>query len=96
MSQNNTAEKAKMLAIIESINKINGFDPSVFAVDFTDLSTGEVRKRLPVMIQILGMLFVRNMTAEEIAKEWGCSVQYVYNQRSIALKELKRNLIKGE
>lgn len=52
MSQNNTAEKAKMLAIIESINKINDFDPSVFAVDFTDLSTGEVRKRLPVMIQI--------------------------------------------
>ena len=41
-----------MLAKIEEINEVTGFDPAPFAVDFTDLNTGEVRKRLPVIIQI--------------------------------------------
>lgn len=52
MSQNNTNDKADMLAQIEKINEVSGFDPVPFAVDFTDLNTGEVRKRLPVMIQM--------------------------------------------
>lgn len=52
MSQNNSNDKAAMLAKIENINKVDGFDPAPFAVDYTDLETGEVRKRLPVMIQI--------------------------------------------
>lgn len=52
MGQNNSNEKAAMLAQIETINRIDGFDPTPFAVDYTDLGTGEVRKRLPVMIQM--------------------------------------------
>ncbi len=52
MSQNNSNDKAAMLARIEQINQVEGFDPTPFAVDFTDLNTGEVRKRLPVMTQI--------------------------------------------
>jgi hypothetical protein len=52
MSQNNTNEKAAMLAKLENINKVEGFDPASFAVEYTDLNTGEVRKRLPVMIQM--------------------------------------------
>ena len=52
MSQNNSNDKAAMLARIETINKVDGFDPAPFAVDYTDLETGEVRKRLPVMIQM--------------------------------------------
>ena len=52
MSQNNSNDKAAMLAKIEGINKVDGFDPAPFAVDYTDLETGEVRKRLPVMIQM--------------------------------------------
>ena len=38
--------------IISSINAVEGFDPVPYAVDYTDLTTGETRKRLPVMIQI--------------------------------------------
>ncbi len=38
--------------IISSINAVEGFDPLPSAVDYTDLSTGETRKRLPVMIQM--------------------------------------------
>lgn len=52
MSQSNSNEKAAMLAKLAEINKVEGFDPTPFAVEYTDLNTGEVRKRLPVMIQI--------------------------------------------
>lgn len=52
MSQVNSNEKTAMLEVIGKINAVEGFDPSVFAVDYTDLSSGEVRKRLPVMTQI--------------------------------------------
>lgn len=52
MSQNNSNEKAAMLAKLAEINKVEGFDPTPFVVEYTDLNTGEVRKRLPVMIQI--------------------------------------------
>lgn len=34
------------------INWVEGFDPAAFAVEYTDMNTGEVRKRLPVMIQM--------------------------------------------
>lgn len=52
MNQNNSNDKAAMLAMIEKINQVEGFDPAPFAVDFTDLNTNETRKRLPVMIQM--------------------------------------------
>ncbi|MDO5123084.1 MAG: hypothetical protein Q4D44_00275 [Eubacteriales bacterium] len=52
MSQNNSNDKAAVMALIENINKVDGFDPAPFAVDFTDLNSQETRKRLPVMIQI--------------------------------------------
>ena len=52
MSQNNSNAKAAMLAKLDSIHKVEGFDPSPFAVDYTDLNTQETRKRLPVMIQM--------------------------------------------
>ena len=52
MSLSNSNQKAAMLAKIGTINKVEGFDPAPFAVDYTDLENGEVRKRLPVMIQM--------------------------------------------
>lgn len=52
MSQNNSNDKAANMALIENINKVEGFDPTPFAVDFVDLNTQETRKRLPVMIQM--------------------------------------------
>ena len=39
-------------SILNKINAVEGFDPTPYAVDYTDLSTGETRKRLPVMAQI--------------------------------------------
>lgn len=52
MSQNNSNNKAAMMPYIENINKVDGFDPTPFAVEYTDLATGETSKRLPVIIQI--------------------------------------------
>ena len=54
MSQNNSNDKQAMLCKIENINKVEGFDPTPFAVDFTDLNSQETRKRLPVMIRLRG------------------------------------------
>ena len=38
--------------ILQSINAVEGFDPAEYTVDYTDLNSGETRKRLPVMIQM--------------------------------------------
>lgn len=52
MSQNNTNDRTAMMPYIEEINKVEGFDPTPFAVEFSDLNSGEKSKRLPVLIQI--------------------------------------------
>ena len=51
MSQIDERRQA-MLDMISNINKVEGFDPSVFTVEFTDMNTGNKRLRLPVLIQI--------------------------------------------
>ncbi len=50
MANNN--EMQTMLNKIADINKVEGFDPSVFAVEFADLKNGDTRQRLPVVIQM--------------------------------------------
>ena len=39
MSQNSN-EKTAMLTKLATINQVEGFDPEVFAVEYTDLNTG--------------------------------------------------------
>ncbi len=45
-------EKSASLETVSRINAVEGFHPEAFAVEFIDLTTGESRKRLPVMIQM--------------------------------------------
>ena len=45
-------DKSAVLTKIASINSVEGFDPELLAVDYTDLNSGETRKRLPVMAQV--------------------------------------------
>lgn len=52
MSQNSSNDKVAMQATLDNIQKVEGFDPAPFAVEYTDLNTQETRKRLPVMIQM--------------------------------------------
>lgn len=37
---------------INKIHEVKGFDPNTFAVEYTDATTGEVRKRIPVVVLI--------------------------------------------
>ena len=45
-------EKNAAYQKIASINAVEGFDPESLAVEYSDLNTGESRKRLPVMAQL--------------------------------------------
>jgi len=45
-------DKSAARAMISTINAVEGFDPVPLAVDYTDMNTGETRKRLPVMAQV--------------------------------------------
>ena len=58
------------------------------ALAYTKLSSGKQR--------VLNMLFVKDMKPEEIAEELHCTVQHVYNQRSLAVKALKKQLMDGD
>ena len=66
MSQNSN-EKTAMLTKLATINQVEGFDPEVFAVEYTDLNTGETRNRLPVMAQ--KAFFRQKYTEGRIAKQ---------------------------
>lgn len=48
MNQNSNS----MTAMLNTIHKVEGFDPSALAVEYMDLTTQEKRKRLPVMAQM--------------------------------------------
>ena len=48
----NQSINASQTAILNTINKVEGFDPTPLAVEYTDLTTQEKRKRLPVMAQL--------------------------------------------
>lgn len=53
-------------------------------------------RELPLMRQkVLTMLFVEERKPEEIAQKLHCTVQHVYNQRSLALKKLRERLKEG-
>lgn len=65
--------------------------------DFEEEQLAAAFANLPAMKkQILTMLFVLEMEPEEIARELGCTVQNVYNQRSLASKRLRKALEGGE
>lgn len=52
-------------------------------------------KLSPMRQKILVLLFVAEQKPDEIAKQLHCTVQHVYNQRSLALKKLRKLLEKG-
>lgn len=83
----NTLTYEQQFDINENSNKFI-FENSRISAAFNKLSL----KRK----EILEMLFVRNLTSDEIAKEWKCSLQYVYLLRSSALTKLRDILTRGK
>lgn len=66
------------------------------AFDFEEEKLARAFAELPLMRQrILTMLFVEEKKPDEIAARLNCSVQHVYNQRSLALKKLRSMLAEG-
>ena len=64
--------------------------------DFQEERLAEVFYKLPLMKRkILELLFIECIKPEEIASRLNCSPQYVYNQRFLALKQLRKKLDKG-
>lgn len=65
--------------------------------DFEESKLAEAFYNLPIKRQkILEMLFVENKEPKEIANELNCTVQHIYNQRSLSLKKLRLQLQKGD
>lgn len=64
------------------------FDDEQLAAAFCQLS--------PMRQRILCLLFCEELEPEEIAQCLHCSVQHVYNQRSLTLKKLRKLLREGD
>lgn len=81
------------VAIVDTALLSAGVTPDIF--DFEEQRLAEAFRELPLMRRrILEMLFVEELTPSEIAAKLHCSVQHVYNQRSLAIKRLRERLIK--
>ena len=95
MSQKNSNEKAAMMPYIEDINKIEGFDPAPFAIDYTDLKTGEVRKRLPVVIRIA--MFRMKHLQGKIAVQAALSHRqgYIRTTKTVRMSSLPKPRLSG-
>ena len=63
--------------------------------EFEEERLARAFRELPLMRRrILTMLFLEDLTPFEIADKMQCSVQHVYNQRSLALKKLRQLLLR--
>ena len=63
------------------------------AFDFENELLNEAISNLPPKRrEVLEMLFIHELPPEEIAANLRCSVQHIYNQRSLALKDLRAAL----
>ena len=64
--------------------------------DFQEEKLAEAFYKLPLMKRkILELLFIECIKPEEISSRLNCSPQYVYNQKFLALKQLRKKLDKG-
>ena len=65
--------------------------------EFEEERLAQAFATLPLMRRmILKLLFVDELTPQEIAGRMHCSVGHVYNQRSLALKRLRKLLEGGD
>lgn len=75
-------------ALEQTVSVANGFD-------FMESRLADAFRELPLMRRrILEMLFVEELSPVEIAAKLHCTVQHVYNQRSLAIKRLRQQMMK--
>ncbi len=67
------------------------------SLDFEEETLAATFSQLPALKkEVLTMLFLLDMTPQEITDGLSCTVQYVYKQRSLALKKLREALKGGD
>ena len=67
------------------------------AFDFEEERIAQAFRALPLMRrEVLRLLFVEEKTPGEIAEQLHCSVNYVHQQKSRALKKLRAALMEGD
>jgi RNA polymerase sigma factor (sigma-70 family) len=80
------------LAVTDTSLSSAGVTPGCFV--FEEERLAEAFRELPLMRRrILELLFVEELSPPEIAAKLHCSVQHVYNQRSLAIKRLRERLL---
>lgn len=71
------------------------FDEDKFR--FEERQISEAFYDLNLMRQrILELTYIHQMSAQEIADHLNCSLKYVYNQRTVAIRRLRELLLKGD
>ncbi len=76
-----------------SDNIFNNAIESAESFEFDDETVAAAFSALSLLRQkILTLMFVRGKTAEQVAKELGCSIKHVFNEKSIALKQIREHL----
>lgn len=69
---------------------------SADSFDFEEVMLAAAFSQLPAMKKkVVTMLFLLEMTPQEVAEELSCTVQHIYNLRSLALKNLRKALEGG-
>ncbi len=64
--------------------------------DFEEERLAKAFMELPIKRrQVMELLFLEDLSEAETAKQLNCSIQYVRNQRCIALKKLRSRLLEG-
>jgi len=64
--------------------------------NFAEQKLSNAFSDLPILRQqILKLIFIQGLSAQEVALKMNCSVEYVYKQKHLALKRLRDKLISG-
>lgn len=85
------ANRTGRIALRSSINTLRRFRcPLIQSLAMKLSAKLSVSARKCIVLKWEIMLFVEQLSPREIASHLNCSVQYVYNQRSLALKSLRR------
>ena len=74
----------------------NLHEPRKNDFDFEEENLARAFNDLPLSKrEVLRLLFVEELSPDDISRRLKCSIQHVYNQRSLAIKMLRKSLMKG-
>lgn len=92
--------RPKTVALETVENEIWIPEPDVHTIDSFDFENEKLKAafmRLSSSLRnILVLLFVEGLKADEAAQKIGCTVQHVYNLRSRALTAIRKEMTKGD